>query len=1151
MGSWWRRVEVLKSVHRSSSDVYQPSTSSPPSSNPFIASPYPQLAMSGHEKGHSDRPLPAMPATPRTPISLVPAKEIKPPKNRHRERNRLKKNSTQKSADRLTLSSSSSGGRDVTPRRTSARFGDPEITPRPLNISKALPSDPPSGRGSVDLQIRDTMQSRWSTSTSDVASGVSRKESSKRKIFGITIPFKRRVKSEQMPARLKISSGFFGGRFGGSKMSLALSSPKYSNNPERQWESSRASSSMTVRGQDGALSDDDTPTKRRFESKDSKGELTPRPRVPQRRHTLTGNLLGISSVPSEPGFVKNPSRRSSTSAQSSTRPDNRASVKEFLSLFPKPPKRDSADLMKMLPRNATMPLIVETSEYPQGQPTRGFSNPLPINLRSSYLQLPNQWQEGITTHPASYEDPNLSQSNLLGTPPIFNSDLYATPMNKNIHQVAPTSEPKSILYTRAHRKPVLTHLDLQVTADIDAIEVGEAREIWVAVELNGSLANNRDIAHSKVNGLDVLFLLDLSQNMSEQAIATMRATVGYILENISGTRSDNFGMAAFTSTSACEVLMPMVPCSHQAKHRAFSLLDKAKTTSDPFLVENPISNVVRAACSMFMPGFQGKNKNLVILSSAVPTYQSNMVDVGGFEDVRIHVIGVGCVYWPVSETIYADARDGGGGFCFPTSVMDVTTLEDNHSTKLQSITRRFVRALRNTESIGMMRDVNVNISPSKDTAIKAVIGRTSLTTLRPGERATIMVRIDVTSAYQKHHSVSEDGLEALEEGLYATLGMEKMKLLQVDVEYKHSLLPAGTTLTTTGTAEAIIISKDSPWNPASSGSRASSIYEYEDRKTYAPPRLLGNVSPTPRQNFVRKALIQKIVSEHKNPKDALIAIENIARTTEEKDLDYCNVVRELRYQIRVWNGRRRGRVMGFGSGVSDISFQGVQGFRISAITGRSSGQEEEEKSLIRPFSFEGETESLLGERGFKKGEGIEQEAERPPTPGLTNDSYSAEEEAEGVGYAIGGDEGSIRRFEGDKVDSSPMTVIAVDIQAQQQRPDDSATRLWKRIERAGEIGSIGGSSVGTMETQHTGEALAEIEAMGMEVEIDVEDTDKKDKKSSRRKKKKKNRKQSNRSSSATTGSEATSGGGSGGTKRVSPVGTLRDVSEIEFSPFMI
>ncbi|KAK6342376.1 hypothetical protein TWF718_007776 [Orbilia javanica] len=1113
--------------------------------------------MSGHEKHHPDRPLPAMPVTPRPPISSVPTKELKPVKNRDKNnRNRLKKNSARKSADRLTLSSSSSssgsgGGQDATtPRCASARLGDPDITPKPLNITKALPVDPPASRGSVDLQVRETMQSRWSTSTSDVASGVSRKES-KKKIFGITIPFKRRVKSEQMPARLKISSGFFGGRFAGSKLSLSLSSPKYNNNNgnninnnnaaererERQWQSSRASSTMTAQGQDGALSDDDTPTNHhRFDNNYMHDEQTLRSRIPQRRHTLTGSLLGMSDVVADYDLVKSPSRRSSVSIYSSSYPDKRVSVQNFLSLFPKPPKRESADVMQMLTRNSTMPYIPETNEYIRGQPTRGFSNPLPINMRSSHLQLPNQWQTNSNYYQSPYNHPAMSS--------VLSPDSYTTPLKrKPVH--VPNSEPRSILYNVAHKKPVLSYLDLQVTADIDTIEIGEEREIWLAIELNGSLANNRDVAHSKANSLDVLFLLDLSQNMSEQAVATMKSTVGYILENISGSRSDSFGMAAFTSTSACEVLMPMAPCSHQAKHRAFSLLDNARTTSDPFIVENSISNVVRAACSMFMPGFQGKNKNLIIFSSAVPANQSSMADVGGFEDVRIHVIGVGCVYWPISEVIYADSRDGGGGFCFPTSMMDVTTLEDDHSTKLQAITRRFVRALRSAESIGMMRDVTLTLKPAKNSKIKAVIGKTELATLRPGERATIMVRMEVTSIYQKHHSLSEDGLEALEEGLYATLGMEKMRILQVDVGYKHSLLPAGTILTTTATADATIVKKNSPWNLRYSGpSRASSIYESDASRRARIPHLLGNISPTPRQNFVRKALIQKIVSEHKNPKDALIAIENIARTTEEKDLDYCNVVRELRYQIRIWNGRRRGRVLGFGSGVGvevgggDLNFRGIDiaGFRVSSAPGRVAAGEGE-KRLIRPFSFEGRAETSLDTERFESKE--EEEDVGPWTPGLTNGSNSVDEEAEmvgRVGYAIGGyegdeEEGEVgglrggRKFEGDKqVGSSPMTVISFDQRRQQQRPDDSATRLWRRIERAGEGGSIGGGS----------SIIDNVSVLeGVEGIVGSKDLKK----------------------------EGKGGGGDGGgdggedggevMRVVSPAGTLRDIKETEFSPFMI
>ncbi|KAF3927801.1 hypothetical protein ABW20_dc0101260 [Dactylellina cionopaga] len=543
--------------------------------------------------------------------------------------------------------------------------------------------------------------------------------------------------------------------------------------------------------------------------------------------------------------------------------------------------------------------------------------------------------------------------------------------------------------------------------------------------------------------------------MSEQAITTMKSTVGYLLENLTGTLSDNFGITAFTSTSACEVLIPMVPCTHQAKHRVFSLLDQLRTASDPFLVETPISNVARAACSMFIPGVYGKNKNLIILSSVAPAHQENMVDLGGFEDVKVHVIGVGCVYWPVSEVIYADARDGGGGFCFPTAMMDVTTVEANDQlTKMQGITRRFVRAMRSGYSIGMMREVEMRISPGESAIIKATIGKTTLTTLRPGERATVMARMQVTSALRKQSSNSDDGeLEALEEGLYATLGMETMKLVTVDIRYKHSALPATTTLNTSASADLTIITSDSLWSSASSSSLPH--LEYDDMKSFVSSSsrldLPFFTSPTPRQHFVRKALIQKVVSEHKYPKDALSAVEEIAKRTEEKDLDYCDVVRELKYQIKVWKSRRRGRVLGVTDDV--ISFVG---------TGGGGGEQD---GLARAFNFQG------GRRGDDYADG------GMPALALTNDSYSIEESA--------GSPGSVRRFvEGvdETVDSSPITVIESEAvrRMSMPRPADSATRLWKRIERAVEVGSIGGSSVGTIEMVGGGDGDTEGGSVGGE-----------------------------------------------------------------------
>ncbi|EPS45518.1 hypothetical protein H072_447 [Dactylellina haptotyla CBS 200.50] len=949
--------------------------------------------MASDAKSHLDRPLPATPASPhRVSTSFPVGKGLNISKTR--DRTRLKKKGTRESVQETTTAFPQSEA--------------DEHTSRALVVSRTSSPSLPNSRPSIDSTLRETLQSRWSTSTSDVASGVFLRKESKRKIFGIPISFKRRVKSE-LPPSLHTGSGFFGSRFGASKLSLALGSPKANiNSPtsEQQWKSSRASSSMTVRGMDGTASDDDTRFEHSFPALYEEGELTLRSRVPQRRHTMTGNILGVYGSPLR-GHVGPPTLSRHSSIRSPSRSpsgvEKRSSVKGLLSLFPRPPKRETSGLMEMLNGNNTMPLIFEAPEH-----------------------HPSEYASGADGH-ISPNNLNESKGLFLG---LEENKGYKIPPTNRVSTMVPFPTPKNIVYTGAHKKPILTHLDLQVVAETDTIDIGQTRDIWAVIELNGSLSNNRELINSASSGLDVVFLLDLSQNMSEQSVTTMKTTLGYLIENLSGNLSDNFGMAGFTSTSACEVLMPLIPCTHQAKHRAFTLLSKLAATSDAFLVDTPISNVVRAACSMFMPCVYGKNKNLIILSSAVPSHQHNMVDVSGFEDVKVHVIGVGSIYWPVSDVTYADTRDGGGGFCFTAAMMDIknSAEDENHKIKLQAVTRRFLRAVRSKNSIGIIRDVEISITPGMNVTIEAMMGKTRINTLRPGERATIIVRMAVTSLLRGNHIERGEMVESIEDELYASLGMERMKLLTVKVEHRHSLFPDTTVLTTSASASVVIVAKDTLW----SGIRST----YDDE--WGMPIFL----PSPRRNFARKALLQKIAMENTNPKDALIAVERTTRATEEKDLDYFDVVRELKYQIRVWNSRRRGRVMTFsgGNGAGEtIHFHG----KVS------------EEDMDRPFSFEGKQEKILA---------VAHE-ERIPTPDLTNDSDSVDESFGSLGADLsGGNENStgsvVRYIDTDgAVEGSPVTAINETVRrVSEPRLPDSASRLWKRIEKAGEVGSIGESS---------------------------------------------------------------------------------------------
>jgi len=52
-------------------------------------------------------------------------------------------------------------------------------------------------------------------------------------------------------------------------------------------------------------------------------------------------------------------------------------------------------------------------------------------------------------------------------------------------------------------------------------------------------------------------------------------------------------------------------------------------------------------------------------------------------------------------------------------------------------------------------------------------------------------------------------------------------------------------------------------------------------------------------DYIRKAMIQKIIVQHEDPRTALTAIQQIAKSTTHQNLDYCHVVRELQYKMRL------------------------------------------------------------------------------------------------------------------------------------------------------------------------------------------------------------------------------------------------------------
>ncbi|KAI5797587.1 hypothetical protein EDC01DRAFT_727301 [Geopyxis carbonaria] len=175
---------------------------------------------------------------------------------------------------------------------------------------------------------------------------------------------------------------------------------------------------------------------------------------------------------------------------------------------------------------------------------------------------------------------------------------------------------------------------------------------------------------------------------------------------------------------------------------------------------------------------------------------------GDFGGIVVHVLGVGAAFSPKNSM-------GGNGWCAslaPTPSLEM--LEEipikTGSDRSESNSEKFpdkgfvevnqiLKIIRTNIDVGKLQDVKVFIQPGDGCEIKAVLGNTSLGTMFPGERRTVLVKVRVLNIKDWTGTETINGNETidfdeLERQLEATLGELKTTILTVQAAYFHPLL---------------------------------------------------------------------------------------------------------------------------------------------------------------------------------------------------------------------------------------------------------------------------------------------------------------------------------------------------------------------------
>jgi hypothetical protein len=287
------------------------------------------------------------------------------------------------------------------------------------------------------------------------------------------------------------------------------------------------------------------------------------------------------------------------------------------------------------------------------------------------------------------------------------------------------------------------------------------------------------------------------------------------------------------------------------------------------------------------------------------TSKLNPDDVqGNIGGVHVHVLGIGPVFTP-------HVSAGAGGWCTPLA----PPLESAPALKRISVdgveidvekpipkggmdVKEILRILRMGVDIGVIEDVDLYFQAGDGCRVKAVMGDISFKRLLPGERKSLMVKLEVGNDRNWKDTQSNIGTDLdfddVERQLQATLGELKSNILTIDAVYRHSHLRVSptTTIKTVAQVQVTRYIEGSVWS-------RSANYLEKGVISKKPSPLFSESPEQKRRTFVNAVLVQNLASRHSSARDVRQAVEQL-----QDGLDAPILLTELNYQA--WLEKRYG-----------------------------------------------------------------------------------------------------------------------------------------------------------------------------------------------------------------------------------------------------
>ncbi|KAF8253921.1 hypothetical protein K440DRAFT_657063 [Wilcoxina mikolae CBS 423.85] len=449
-------------------------------------------------------------------------------------------------------------------------------------------------------------------------------------------------------------------------------------------------------------------------------------------------------------------------------------------------------------------------------------------------------------------------------------------------------------------KPPILTLDMRVIAPVDRIpvKVGHGHEFWIAVVLQGRVVGDIDSPSSIGNaagiGLDVGILLDISSFTSPESFEQMKTEAKRLVEAME-TSKDRVAVMTFKSPPVgkrkpsprgrpnIRVLNSTGSVAKKQLIEDISMLEPGLTT-DPTGRDVPAAVYAAVKTLQKMPVDTGRygskrSGHLFLITSKL----DNGVIHGDFKGVKVHILGVGPIFNPSSTA-------GGDGWCAAISSpldpvsrlqrivvggIDIPVDKPSGATDVKTI----INLLRMGVDVGVIEGGDLFLHPGEGCKLKGVLGDTAFPMLLPGERKSLMVKVEVGNL--PGWDSDDMDIDNVERQLKATLGQLTSTVLTVETVYCHSHLSTpATTITTKAHVDVLRYVEGCVW------SRSTQELNEDMPEFFTEEKLESD------KTIVNSVLVQVLASRHASSRDARNAIEQL------KDrVDAPAVLRELGYQV--------------------------------------------------------------------------------------------------------------------------------------------------------------------------------------------------------------------------------------------------------------